>query len=177
MVDHMQKSKKQPFNLAVKDKWVFKEKTIYEFNINLNDEYQNKSRDPFQRYTVARGHVSSILSKSRLTYCLIPELSMNQYGDKYTNTYSRIHWHGLVYFPDNLAILDYLLRIDHVLKKIGRIQFNPHRPDYWKKYCHKHQHIFKSLKNISRHGVTYEEFLSAYSPDVPPSENIDKNKP
>lgn len=138
-----------------KEEWVFAPMTLYEFTINLNDDNQVSRGREKNRHLKAKAVLEHCFDDTTIKYCLYPEVSMPQFGDKYHNTYPRIHYHGWIVFPTNKAVCDYLLETAIKLARIGRYQFNPARIDYWNKYIKKHQGLFKgTLKPVRNIGCT-----------------------
>lgn len=168
-VDHNLKEKNiESFDsvLSPKKEWSFTSQTLYEFTINLNDSYQvnrHRTKGISLRYVEAKATFESIMKLNTWKYFLVPEISMPQVGDMFRNTVPRIHWHGFVIFPDNDSILQHLLVVAVKLADIGRYQFNLCRPEYWMKYCLKHQNIFKSLGYVNN--VEYIDDIAQWKPD------------
>lgn len=140
----------------VDEKWSYNIDTIYEFTINLNDDYQVQTRKGCS--DLRDVHATKIMREvlesfgPNFKYNLRFEISMPQFGDRHTNSMGRIHWHGIVKFTTTEAIYDFLLTGIHKLTRLGRFQFNEYRPEVWPKYCTKHEHIFKkknTVRNIS----------------------------
>ncbi len=127
------------------DDWRFEVNKPYEFTINLNDFFQWTSGPLDDRYKKARKSVQSLLRRTGLSYVLVPEISMPQYGDKMFNNTPRIHFHGVVIFTTTISIQQWLLEDAVSFAKIGRYQFNKYRPKYWPKYCLKDRSLFETL--------------------------------
>ncbi len=128
--------------------WCFSTNTTYEFTINLNDAYQVKGSSLATRYKNARKTLRELLMENKgLRYKLLPEVTMPQFGDKYKNTYPRIHFHGILQFSTKESIIHWLLEDAILCAKIGRYQFNIYRPDHWPTYCEKHRTLFKHITN------------------------------
>lgn len=129
-------------------KWVFKKNTWYEFTINFSDQYQSNGRTSLEnRYSISRKAIYSTLSETEdIDYYLVPEVSMLQYGDSFKNSIPRIHYHGIMRFKTNLSILNFQIKTQVLLAKIGRYQFNDYRPKHWPEYCEKHKHIYELLE-------------------------------
>lgn len=147
-------------------KWEFKSRTIYEFTINLNDDYQMPKRgDPATRALRAHSVMSEVLATMGpgVKYNLRYELSMPQYGDRHKNPFSRIHWHGIIYFSDDRTLYEFLLTGTYSLTRIGRYQFNSFRPQHWEAYCKKHKSIFKDRLKIRN--ASFKVILSLNSRD------------
>lgn len=147
-MDDKKKNQTSHQQLAPSKEWSFYPMTLYEYTLNLNDDFQRIGKTLDLRYINAHATVKNIFDKTNIKYCLYPEITMPQYGDKYTNSMPRIHWHGFVYFPTSGDIVQYLLSTAILISKVGRYQFNQARPKYWVKYMTKHKHLFKELKPL-----------------------------
>lgn len=156
--------------------WEFKEKTLYEFTINLNDERQcTKMHTGLDlRYQSARDCLKKVFENNTWKYFLIPEISMPQAGQMYKYGIPRIHWHGIVMFPNNDTILHHLLVTAIKLADIGRYQFNEYRPKYWPKYCMKYNNLFSKLGYI--HNVEYFDDIYDWSKENDTLEIYHKKK-
>lgn len=128
---------------------------IYELTINFDDNHQlfgKGNRDGLFRAKVPP-LVKDILDNSA-HYCLYPEISMPQHVNK-TSSQPRIHYHGIIVFYDMYA---FLLTGLYSLGRFSDVQFNHYRPNYWKDYCKKSNHLFKKLPGIRN--CTYDTVLS-----------------
>lgn len=125
------------------NEWILDTNTVYEFTINFNDDFQTKGID---RYKSARKFLRNILDDGLYKYKLIPEITMPQYGDRYTNVMPRIHFHGVLMFKSNKQVLHWLLKGALIIAKIGRYQFNEYRDEYWPDYCLKNEYLFSGLE-------------------------------
>ncbi len=123
--------------------WILEPKTIYEFTISGTDNVQLTTFNELKnRYKRNRRLLWEILKESKVKYKLLPEITMPQYGRANKNSLPRIHWHGVIAYPDDEAITNWLL-IDAVkLAKYGSYQMNVFRPEYWPGYCLKHHKLF-----------------------------------
>lgn len=119
--------------------------TVYEFTINLRDEYQYP--DSPMRLMKCKKILKDIMDLNTWEYHLRVELSQPKFGD-YTSC-TRVHYHGIVRFKDNDEIRYFLLTQLNKLFKIGRVCINAYRPDHWPTYCRKQKHLFKNSEHCS----------------------------
>lgn len=148
------------------NEWEFKIKTIYEFTINFNDTHQraNTINRMSNVYKILKDNINikSNISKHNMLYNLKPEISQLQYGHCAKNNMCRIHYHGIILFPTNGTLLNYLINIHQRLTKIGSIQFNEYRPNYWRKYCTKND-LYKKLPRCKNTSWQYINQLASKS--------------
>lgn len=132
----------------ISESWTFSPKVLYEFTINGNDDaqWQGTFKALKMRYVRNRKLLREILFETpSIKYKLYPEISMPQYGRGNKNAVPRIHWHGVIRFPDEVSLLDWLLITQVKMAKYGSFQFNEFRPEYWPEYCTKNENLFSKL--------------------------------
>lgn len=150
-----------------KPKWELKQGVWYEFTINPRDEFQFM-HDGINRERKCWMAIKRCFLKGEpCQFFLLPEISMPQYGDSRVDGYKttkvvipRIHYHGVIRFPDEDSLLGWLLNGATNMALIGRYQFNPYRPDYWPGYCTKHQDLFSNLKHPTLTNLKHHVFPS-----------------
>ncbi len=132
--------------MTEKTDWFIETNTVYEFTINGSDAVQSCNfKTLYLRYTRARKLLREILSAGKVKYNLLPELSTPQYGRIGKNHLPRVHFHGVIRFPTEDSIIEWLL-VDAVkLAKYGSYQMNTFRPERWPGYCMKHKKLFTKL--------------------------------
>lgn len=128
--------------------WTLRPGVKYEFTINGSDHTQltPSFKNLSKRYARNRALLREILLESDVVYHLLPEISIPQYGRANKNSVPRIHWHGVIKFPDKESIVQWLL-VDAVkLAKYGSYQLNLFRPEHWVTYCRKYSWLFEDLR-------------------------------
>lgn len=131
-------------------KFTFSPKTKYEFTINFNDQHQYPGSD--LRIIKCKALLKELLDLNTWKYSLRTELSDVQFGDNQTNPFSRVHFHGVIYFHTPAEVYKYLSTLHYKFTRIGRVQWNNFRPE-WEEYVNKQQWMFpiqeRKLRNIS----------------------------
>lgn len=133
----------------------------YEFTINFDNDHQHTHLNDIQRIEKIEISMKDILKHYNMKYHLKLEISEPQYGQ--IGTLPRVHYHGVLRFETYESVVQFLLIGISKLCSIGRYQFNPLRPEYWKRYINKQQHIFKNSITLKNHrmiaNIRYDDII------------------
>lgn len=123
--------------------------TLYEFTINLHDDYQYPTDD--LRVMKAKKVLKDVMELNTWNYHLRTEISERKFGKR--GNITRIHFHGIIKFK-TVEQLNYYLTVQlNKLFAIGSVCVNAFREDVWIPYILKQSYLHpkenKQLANIS----------------------------
>lgn len=115
----------------------------YSLTINPNDNNQGlMGKCPLTRMAIIKQNITSILEKDNkdIAYLLHVDISEPRVCNE--NMYPRVHFHGVITFRTNAAILNWQLFILRKLSRISQVKIDSiDDMDYWVKYCRKYDSI------------------------------------
>ncbi len=138
----------------MKDIEIFYKSNIrYEITINPNDKHQFYGKP--RRLQLFVMDIQKLLIKAfdnyDIEYKLCIELSeprsLNKENSKKCKSGARLHMHGYLLMPNDLAVGNYLMKSTYYLTRWSDVQVNEYRKCYWAEYCHKSDNVMKALAN------------------------------
>lgn len=156
--------------LKSEDEIFYEMDTAYEITLNPQKQYESSTVNRLAKCQAQMSHIVSLLS----TTCeidLYTEISEPRYGNIERGSSSRIHYHGVIKFKKSPhAVGLFLLNHINILKKTCDYSINRLRPDKWRTYCTKQQHIMEPLCKLYK--VPYKITTSnPYNPIIKNQDN------
>lgn len=129
-------------------------KTLYEITFNpANQCIDNKLRNAYRIQEVYNkmDKICIGLLAQGIHTVLYPEIDDKRQMRK--DLYNRIHFHGTIYFKNEIAVMIFLVEKIPTISEQYSIQINSYRPEYWLTYCTKQKQLMQPY--CERHDLEY----------------------
>ncbi len=126
-----------------KPKVFYQKLKIYSITINPNDKYQfTNINNYYNKIHKIKQSISECFEHEEIRYCLYVDISEPKQFKK--GSYPRIHFHGILLFKTNEAILAFLTHTSIHLSQIAYVDIDTMddaTKKTWYNYCTKYNHI------------------------------------